>query len=128
MGKILLFCVDEGKIYNKITVERTLKQIKTLFGGQSPIIVSQYRRIRDYAKQSVSPHDCHDFFKALLSLKIMWGDSWTIVLRGDIVYKNDTLADIIKHRKSPLNIIKNGDEIIAMTFSDKELLERTIYG
>lgn len=133
MGKVLVLCVEEKwdspipkqiiSVYGEQLIARTVRQIRKRMNNY-PHIISNQKCLRTYSTNYISPskHKCS--CETLNSIVPIWGNDWTMVLMGDVLYSDASIDLIYSQReKFHYHFYGTSHDIFALTFTDNDLIK-----
>jgi|SRR4030042_149132 len=135
-GRVIILCAGEQERWqasypkqlirvtnNEVLLARTVRQCRSRFSGEDPLIVSHLAPLRSYSNCSIIPKKRRYITETLLSSYPLWGTMWTIILLGDVYFSDETINTIISNRdKKEYCFYGRVSEIYALTYTDKDIV------
>lgn len=135
-GRVIILCAGEQERWsapapkqlarvanNEVLLARTVRQCRSRFSGEDPLIVSHMASLRSFSNCSIIPKKRRYITETLFSTHPLWGAVWTIVLLGDVYFSDETINTIISNReKREYCFYGKVSEIFALTFTDKDVV------
>jgi len=135
-GRVLLLCAGNNEHWkspapkqlirvadNEVLIARTIRQCKTRFSGEDPLLISHLPSLRSYSHNAIFPRKRRYAIETLFSSRPLWGEAWTIVLLGDVFYTDALINLVIDEReKHKYKFYGTSTEIYACTFTDNSLI------
>jgi hypothetical protein len=139
MGKVLILCEEDKQwnspipkqivpVYGEQLLFRAVRQIRKRMNN-FPHVISNQKCLRNYSTNYVIPSD-HKYQSTILrSIFPIWGNDWTMILLGDVLY-SETLMDLIysQREKFHYHFYGTSQDIFALSFTDNNAIKDALVG